>query len=617
MTIKKIINQCLILFLLTVNLFAQEFSVTRIEPPNWWVGMNLNKIQLMIYGNNLKDANVKFDDSRIKISKIHNVENSDYLFVDIEIPSDLKPKEYKLIISKNNYEQTVSYPIYKRDDNKNRFQGFNSSDVIYLITPDRFADGDTTNNIVDGYLNEFARNNPYGRHGGDIQGIINHLNYIKDLGVTAIWINPLLENNGRESYHGYATTDYYKIDPRFGTNELYKNLTDEAHELGLKIIFDHINNHCGINHWWMKDLPMKDWLNGSVENHFLSNHNKFSISDIYSDSSSRNKNIKGWFTDYMPDLNQQNPFVANYLIQNTIWWIEYTGLDGIREDTYPYSDQKFLSDWGKIILDEYPNFNIVGEIWLTNTSYLAYYQKDSYLPREFNSYLPCVMDFGSLGYYYDLLSGKNGLLNLYTSFCKDYLFPDPENILTFLDNHDYQRAMYSANGNVEQFKLAIGLLLTTRGIPQLLYGTEIGMKGERDHGRLRMDFPGGFSNDLHNAFSSNGRTEIENEIFNYVKKLLELRKNYNSLSEGKLIHFIPEDEVYFYFKILNNEKILCIANNNESAQKVNLNQVKEILNGKNQFYDLLNDKKIIMDESTHNNLEINVERKSFNIFLIK
>ena len=600
----------LFFFFLVPFTFAQNIKVEKIEPPNWWIGMKWNKVQLMVYGSNLKNISANFENKELKVISVHNAESSSYSFIEIEIPPNLQPGLYKLNLKNKNSSYEITYPLLGRSSSKDRYQGFNQSDVIYLITPDRFADGDTSNNIIKGMINEYNINNPSGRHGGDIQGIINHLNYIKGLGVTAIWINPLVENNTHISYHGYSATDFYKIYPRFGTFDLYKKLVNDAHSLGLKIIWDHVNNHISIDHPWMKDLPFKDWINGTVNHHQMTRHDKLAFADIHRDSSTIINTTKGWFTNEMPDLNQTNPYLSNYLIENTIWWIEATGIDGIREDTYPYSDQLFLSKWAKSILTEYPKFNIVGEVWTGDAVFLSSFQKNSFYPKKINSYLPSLTDYATYDTYTSFLKGTSNLSTIYEDYAKDFIYSNPNDLLTFIDNHDVPRALLQSNGNIKKFEMALMMLLTSRGIPEIYYGTEIGIEGGRDDGSIRADFPGGFPLDTRNAFTSNGRTKTENEIYNFVHHLLQLRKTYKSLSIGTLIQFPPANDVFIYFKIYKDEKMMVVLNNNNSKMSVDLHSVNDQLTGREKLKDLLTGKII----SLNNNTNLKVDEYSCNLF---
>ena len=566
----------LYLFSLSI-IFGQKITISKIEPPNWWAEMKTNKIQLMLYGENLNNLNAKFDNNSIKVLRVNKISNACYAFIDIEIPSGIKPKDYMLTLTNGKEKTSVKFPIFKREKDKNRFQGFSSKDIIYLIMPDRFANGDSANDSIPGYFDYMNKIPGQYRAGGDIQGMMDKLDYIKDLGVTAVWCTPLVENNTFRSYHGYAATDFYKIDPRLGSNDLYKKFADEAHKRNIKIIIDHVSNHFSDDHLWLKNPPTPGWTNGTKEKHQPANHNKMIFTDIHADSSIIKQVEQGLFVGSMPDLNQENPFVANYIIQNTIWWIEFAGLDGIREDTYPYNNQKFMARWAKTVLNEYPTINIVGEVWTGEPDFLAGYQKDTFLPRAFNSNLPALTDFALRDVLIGFLTGKNNLTNIFNVLAKDFLYNDPNNLVTFIDNHDLARIMFYANGNLAKAKIIYTILFTTRGIPQIFYGSEIGIVGTEDHGKLREPFPGGFPNDNRNAFNANGRTNQENEIFNFLKELIQLRKKFTSLSEGKLTHFPPVNDAYIYFRTSGKEKLLITVNGNNAANIINLSSMKNFV----------------------------------------
>lgn len=572
--------------------FAQQVKISKVEPPNWWSGMKYNHVQLMVYGEGLQGVKAGFNSPKLKVVKVNNTDNPSYAFIDIDIPDNAAPGTYTLTLTKGSDKAAIDFPVLKRENPSGRYQGFSPKDVIYMITPDRFANGDRNNDEVAGMNDHYLPDSAYGRHGGDIQGIIDHLDYIKDLGVTAVWVNPLVENNTRLSYHGYAVTDHYKIDARFGTNELYKKFVEEAHKRGLKVILDHVNNHISSFHPWLKNLPAGDWLNGSKEQHNITRHINSSVYDIHSDPAVRDFNNHGWFVHEMPDLNQRNLYLAKYLTQNTIWWIEYSGLDGIREDTYPYPDQKFLSEWNKTILAEYPKFNIVGEVWMGEAAFLAPFQAGSFFPKKFDTNLPSVTDFAFRDAAADVFANGRGMRRMYDDIAKDYLFPNPSNLVTFLDNHDVERIMYLVHSDMNQFRLALELLLTTRGIPQLYYGTEIGIVGGPDDGRKRADFPGGFPNSSHNAFTKEGRTEKENEIYDFIHKLLEIRKSSEALQSGKLIHFPPFDEVYPYLRISDNQTVLVVLNGNKEAQKLNISSLGDHFKDAKVLKSLLTGKEI-------------------------
>ncbi len=437
---KKPIFFVLIFCIWSINsLLAQSPQVEKVEPPNWWAGMKWNEVQLMVYGEALSHITARSDQEQLKVKAVHTLPNSSYAFIDLELAPNIKPGTYRIEFSDGQNKTTIEYPILEREDPAGRYQGFNKNDLVYLITPDRFADGDPANNRVASLMDEYDRSVDGKRHGGDLQGLINHLDYMEDLGITCIWLNPVLENSGRGSYHGYAATDLYNIDARFGDNELYQKFVREAHNRGIKVIFDHVNNHIGINHEWMKNLPMESWVNGTKDDHLQRKHYKHSIFDPYADEQAQELLRDFWFVSSMPDLNQRNPFMANYLIQNSIWWIEYTGLDGIREDTYPYPDQRFLADWAKAI---------VGEIWNAEPASCAIFQTHSFLRKnlDFDTHLPAVMDFPLCNALSDYLSGKVNLMDVYAVFTQDILYADTDNLMTSIDNHDMARAIFIAEG---------------------------------------------------------------------------------------------------------------------------------------------------------------------------
>jgi glycosidase len=560
----------ILIYLSITAVFSQEISINKIEPPNWWVGMKWHRVQLMIYGSGLSNLAAQFDNEKIKVVEIHSINNNSYAFIDIDIPSEIKPDIYQLRIMNPGSDISIDFPIFPRDKSNNKHQGFNSNDIIYLITPDRFVNGDPQNDRIESMRDRWDPLDKLGRHGGDIQGIRDKLEYISDLGVTALWINPLIENDTDISYHGYAATDFYNIDPRFGTNDLYRVLVTEAHELGLKIIMDHVANHIGIHHPWISNLPMDDWLNGSIENHENNNHRKQALNDIYADSLSIKNVQNGWFVDEMPDLNQKNPFLANYIIQNTLWWIEFAGIDGIREDTYPYADRQFMAIWAKAILSEYPHFNILGEVWIHDPVFLSTYQQGSYFPKEFDSYLPSVTDFGLFEAFGRVFNRNQSIAEIHKFLSRDFLYPKPDNLVTFLDNHDVMRAVDLVQGDVQRLKMALQLLLTTRGIPQIYYGTEIGLYGGEDHGEIRRNFPGGFPGDERNAFEPEGRTAKENDIWQFLKEFITLRKSHPALSKGKLTHYTVFNEFYMYFRSFKDEEIMIIANNKIENREIEL-----------------------------------------------
>lgn len=547
-----------------------QVSVSKVEPPNWWAGLKHSTVQLMVYGADLHGVTVRSSSAHLKVGRIRPAQSPAYAFVDVEIAQRTPPGTYRLTFSKGGARATIDFPILKREPARGRYQGFTPEDVLYLITPDRFANGNTLNDSVPGMRDGFRPSALIGRHGGDIRGIRQHLDYIEDLGVSGIWINPLVENNTEVSYHGYAATDLYKIDPRFGTNEEYRQLVEDAHARGLKVVLDHVSNHISIYHPWIAALPSTDWLNGSVEKHEQTRHFKAAIPDIHADTATRRNVTDGWFTGYMPDLNQRNPLLAAYLIQNTLWWIEYAGLDGIREDTYPYADQAFLRSWVKAVRTEYPALSIVGEVWINDPAFLSPYQSGSVLSK-LDSRLPSVTDFGLFEAFMKVFGDDRADIDvLYKMLAKDFLYPHPEHLVTFLDNHDVARIMYVCHDDTARFKMAMTLLLTLRGIPVIYYGTEMDMVGGTDHGEVRGEFPGGFPWHTRSAFAEAGRTEEERSMHGFVKRLLAIRKKHPALSQGTLTHIPPRENVYAYVREFSGEKVAVVVNNGSASRELPL-----------------------------------------------
>ncbi len=594
-----------------LSIYPQSFEVNKIEPPNWWTNLKPDTVELMVYGKNLKDVKVESDNKNFQIVKVINADNPNYLFVYF-VNKDSRAGKFNLYFRKGEEVKELEYVVLERVESPQTHAGFDENDVVYLIFVDRFADGNTTNETIPDSKDEFEPCSLNGRFGGDLQGIINKLDYLKNLGVTALWITPVLFNNMWMSYHGYAATDLYSVDPRFGSNRLYRKLVKEAHKRGINIIMDHVSNHIGINHVWAKNKPMSDWFNGTVKNHLQACHNKIAFFDIHGDTVTPKRTVEGWFTNYMPDLNKREKLLADYMIENTIWWIQYLGIDGIREDTYPYNDLNYMKRWAETVFENYPRFNIVAEIWKGEPAFIAEYQKNPVVNRGFNSEIPSLTDFALNEAFAGFLEGKKSLNDIYETLAQDYLYRNPEKLLIFIDNHDIDRAFYLAKGDVSRFKIALGMLLTTRGIPQSLYGTEIGMNGGGHHGKIRAPFPGGFPADTINAFTGKGRTKTQNEIFNFTRKLLGLRKNISALRKGKLIHFPPERNVYVYFRIYKNQAAMVIVNASEKEKFVELAREKYLLKGKKIFNLLEKGKEEFLNEN-----KIFVAPMSFNLFLLK
>jgi len=564
--------------------FAQDDL--RVEPPSWWAGMKYNKLQLIVHGKDITAMKAVIKYPGITLEKQESVENPNYLFLNLLLDQKLKPGTFDItLMADGKKAYSYRYEIKQRDAGSASRQGFTPADVVYLLMPDRFANGDTSNDSMPGMLEKPDRIKPLGRHGGDIAGIRKHLDYIKELGITAIWPNPLLENNNKAaSYHGYAITDFYKVDPRFGTNDDYRAMVDEAHSKDLKIIMDMVFNHCGLNHWFIKDLPMKNWIHQFPE-YTRSNFRAESITDIYAAEADQNRMLQGWFDTNMPDLDQRNPYLVEYLIQNSIWWVEFAALDGIRLDTQPYPYKEMMAEWSKRIFLEYPNFNLVGEAWMQRESMTAYYQKDAIVGDGYNSGVPSVTDFplynAMTRAFTENESWDEGMARLYYVLSQDFLYANPNYLLTFLDNHDLNRYYNSIGRDLQALKMATAFLLTTRGIPQIYYGTELLMDGNSgvSHGDIRKDFPGGWPGDTINAFTAEGRNADQNEAFNYMKQLLNWRKGNAAVTQGKLKHFVPEDGVYVYFRMAGEQSVMVVINRNDKDKIVKTGRFAECLKG--------------------------------------
>jgi glycosidase len=574
----------LILLSLSFSSFSEEKTI-QVEPMNWWVGMKNPNVQLLIKAENIKGAQVKSVKAGLKVLKTHNADSPNYLFVDIKIDHLAKAGDYPLLISKDGKTfANITYSLQKRVSGSKDRESFSSKDVIYLITPDRFANGDPSNDS-DPTLTEkeIDRSKLYSRHGGDIQGIINRLDYIKKMGFTAIWNMPLLENNQQEqSYHGYSITNHYKIDSRFGSNDKFKELCAEANKRGIKIISDIVLNHIGSGHYWMKDLPFKNWLNNSTK--FVStNHRREAHQDPNRSMADSKGLVDGWFVPTMADLNQNNPFLAKYIIQNTIWWIEYAGLSGLRIDTYPYSEKRFSNDWNLAIAQEYPKMNRVGEEWSTNPIIPSYWQKGKINRDGFQSELPSVMDFPLQNAIYESLNEpetwNQGLTKLYAVLASDLVYANPNNLVIFLDNHDMSRFYTQVKEDKDLFKIGLSLISTLRGIPQIYYGTEINFANPKstEHGEIRKDFLGGWPTDEKDAVTGKKLDEQEKNTQEFLSKLLNWRKGNEAVTEGKLMHFAPNNGIYTYFRYTDKSKVMVIVNKNANESQVDPQLYKEIL----------------------------------------
>ncbi len=571
----------------------------RVEPPSWWTGMKNSSLQILFYN---KDVNIAgytatINHSGVLLTRVTKVPNPHYLFLTIEIAPNAKPGMIPVQFVAGKRKFTYNYELKAKDASSDRAQGFNSSDVIYLIMPDRFANGDTKNDTLPGMLEGTHREKPEGRHGGDLKGISDHLDYIKDLGVTAIWLNPVLENNQlRSSYHGYSITDLYKVDARFGSNEDYISFIKKSHDMGLKIIQDMVMNHIGSNHWLVKDLPEKNWIHQFPE-FTRSNYQGTVVSDPYQSEFDANLISNGWFDTTMPDVNQTDSLFAMYLIQNTLWWIEYAGIDGIRMDTYPYPDKNFMAHWVSSVMREYPKFNIVGEVWFDNIANTAYWQKGTINKDGYQSALPSVTDFPLCFSVSKALTEKTGwetgMRRIYNVLCQDFVYPNPSHNLIFLDNHDMTRFFLSVGKDIRKFKMGLAFLLTTRGIPQLYYGTELLMDGDGGyHPNVRKDFPGGWQGDTLNAFTEAGRTQQQKEVYNYLRHLLNWRKSEPLIHTGELTHYVPQDNIYVYFRHAADRTVMVILNAKDTAQELVTERYRSELKTFTKAVDVIDNKAI-------------------------
>ena len=633
MNIKHILRKRVILLLAlffssTIAMNAAQ-KIDRIEPTNWFVGMKNPQVQLMVYGKDVRTAEVSTDYPGVRIDSLVRLDSPNYLLVYLNV-GDAQPGTMNLLFRAGKSKTSVKYELKARDMKGEERMGFTNADVLYMLMPDRFASSGKYLNVKG--LNAYSvnRKEPSLRHGGDLEGIRQHLDYFNELGVTALWFTPVLENNspdhGKSStYHGYATTDYYRVDPRFGTNDDYRQLVADAHRKGLKVVMDMIFNHCGFEHPWVKDMPTKDWFNTpewlapenqakavktkTVDGDQITNDKYLQTSykltpvlDPYTSKVDLRETVDGWFVPSMPDLNQRNEHVMTYLIQNSEWWIETVGIDGIRMDTYPYADRKGMAHWMEVLNTEYPNFNTVGETWVTEPAYTAAWQKDSPL-AEVNSNLKTVMDFA----FFDRLNqAKNeetddwwkGFNRIYNSLCYDYLYVDPSHVMAFIENHDTDRFLGEGQDTLA-LKQALALLLTVNRIPQLYYGTEIMMNGvkSKSDGYVRKDFPGGWTGDTETALTAAGRSKIQNECYNFYKTLLNWRKGNDVIAKGSMVQFMVQNGVYAYARQHEGKTVFVMLNGTDAKTTVPLKFYKEVLKDSKQGKDILSGKTVAFGES--------------------
>lgn len=569
-----------------VSSYAQMPALERVEPMFWWTGMVNPKLQLLVHGDKIAGYSVSLHYDGVALEKVNRVENPNYLFLDLLVDKNARPGRFDIVFSQKGKKNLhYTYELKQQVQSPDRNQGVTDKDFIYLIMPDRFANGDPSNDKVAGMKDQsLNRDSMYYRHGGDLQGIIDHLDYIKDLGATAIWLTPEIENDmSHASYHGYAATDLYKIDPRYGTNELYKTYAEKCHALGLKVIKDIVHNHIGSESWLMQDLPMKDWVHQWPE-YTNTNYRDQPLMDIHASAKDRKLQLDGWFVPTMPDVNEDNPYVQNYYIQNHIWWIEYAGIDGLRLDTYPYNNPQFMARWAIALKAQFPRLSIFGETMVKTVAEQAFYTEGNTVNRGFDTHLPGVTDYALNGAIYEALNGKfgwdDGVSRVYETLAQDFLYKDPTKNCIFLDDHDVSR-FYSVIGeDFDKYKQGVGMLLTMRGVPEIYYGTEILMKNfSNPDGLVREDFKGGWANDPVNKFTEQGRTEKENEAFNYVRTLANFRKTSSALQTGKLMQYVPEDGIYVYFRYDYKQTVMIIVNSNDTLKTLQTQRFDERLKG--------------------------------------
>ena len=593
--------------------------VDRVEPLSWWTGMK-TPLQLLVRGENISSCDVRMEGGKgISVSAVHKADSPNYLFVDVEISQNAAPGTYWIVFDNGSEIFKYPYEIAARCEGSAKRKSFTTGDMIYLIMPDRFANGDPSNDATDDTAEKPARDEFFGRHGGDIQGIMDHLGYIADLGATAIWNTPLLLDNEPEgSYHGYACADYYHIDPRFGSNELYRDFVGKAHENGLKVIMDIVTNHCGTAHWWMDDLPFKDWIHVFPE--YTGTNVCFSTNmDPNASKYDLNLQESGWFVPSMPDMNLDNPFVLHYFVQWAVWWIEYSGLDGFRVDTYPYNEKIPMSEWCASVLNEYPNFNIVGECWTSSIPQLAYWQGGNANKDGFDSHLPSIMDFPLQEAIWKALPTDShgwgeGMTRVYDCLSHDFVYHDLSRMMIFPGNHDTDRIGDVLKHNADRHKIVMTMMATMRGIPQIFYGDEmmfVSKDKSQGHGGLRVDFPGGWQGDKVDLFTPEGRASaavntdgkpvaegLMAELHDYTQKLFQWRKGKKVIHDGKTMHFLSRDNTYAYFRYDDTDAVFVFINNSRGKKNVPWSHYAEIADGLHDGRNVLTGEAAEVNDST-------------------
>lgn len=594
--VKRILLFSVLFISLAFHVEAKAASwVQKLEPTFWWTDMNQPEFQLMLYGVDISKSTVSINYPGVSIARKVLADSPNYVFLYLNVAKGTLPGKLNIVLKRGTKTQTVAYELKKRREDSATRKSFTEAAAVYLLMPDRFVNGNPANDSIVGYHQGVHREVPGARHGGDIDGIISKVPYLADLGITALWTTPLFDNNDTQySYHHYGCSDYYKIDPRFGKNEDYLRLSETCHTNGLKLIIDVVPNHCGGSHWWMKDLPAKDWLN-NWDTYTSSNYRIIAWTDPHASDADKYRLTHGWFAPNMPDLNLQNPLLFDYLRQVYVFWIESANIDGMRVDTYPYNDIKTAARFIQSIRNEYPNMNVVGECWVKTPAEIAYFQSGNNNKDGFDSRLQSVMDFClkdvlSMSFN-EKDSWDGGMARFYAHYAQDFVYANPNQIMNFLDNHDIDRYSTAVKKDVRKYKMALAMLLTARGYPQIYYGTEIMLDGiQGSYEGNRFDFPGGWATDDRNAFIPEGRTNAENEVFNYLKILLNYRKYNPVLQNGRMKQFIPENGFYVSFRYNEHKTIMVIANNNEQPGELSLKRFNEMLAGKTEGTDIVTSK---------------------------
>jgi len=587
------------------GLSAQIPPLERVEPMFWWVGMHNPDLQLIVHGNGIASRKVELNYPGVKLVAVHKVENPNYLFIDLRIFSGATPGTFPIKFIKGGEKAlTYNYELKKRNHSTDRAQGVTDKDLIYLIMPDRFSNGDPSNDSFSNMRETgIHRDSMFSRHGGDIQGVMNHLDYLKDLGVTAIWLTPAIENDEpHASYHGYAVTDHYKIDPRFGTNALYKQFVDKCHSMGLKVVMDLVHNHAGTEGYTISDMPMKSWVHQWPK---YTKSNFRDAADMDPHVSPMDKKIMqdGWFDHRMADMNENNPYLQNFLTQNHIWWVEYSGVDGFRLDTYPYNDLPYMAKWAVDVKAEFPHLSIFGETLVWSVANQAFFTEGNTVNQGFDTHLPGVTDGVWKEAVYEALNGKegwtDGVNRLYSVMAQDFLYKDPTKNTIFLDNHDMSRFLSVVGEDINKYKSGMAMLMTMRGVPQMYYGDEILMKNfSRPDGLVREDFPGGWNGDKLNKFTAAGRTAAENDAFNYVRKLANYRKNTTALQTGKMMQYIPQKGIYVYFRYDDKKTVMIVYNSDDKEQTTATDRYFERIKGAKKAKNVITDEIVDLSNLT-------------------